>query len=333
MTDLGAMKTQLHGLLADLAAGADVSDIYHDDATLWGSHPVGEISGLANITEFWRRLRTSLPDMERRNLIFLGGENMDDPRVPDRWRAPHLVASIGHYQGTFKSPLFDIPATHGTINLRFSEAHYLDSGKIRRSWVFIDLLDLMRQANVWPLPRSLGSEGLWPGPASNDGVRLTDDGPSDTLATVFKMHNALLSFDGKTLDSMPHGQYWDPNFMYYAGAGIGSMRGLAGFRAHHQIPFLHAFPDRDAEGHFIRISDGDYAVTGGRVFGTHSAAYLGMTATHKTAWMPVMDFYRLKDGVIVENWLPIDILGMAHGLGNDLLARMRHYLGEHPTDL
>jgi hypothetical protein len=58
-----------------------------------------------------------------------------------------------------------------------------------------------------------------------------------------------------------------------------------------------------------------------------------MTATHKTAWMPVMDFYRLKDGVIVENWLPIDILGMAHGLGNDLLARMRHYLGEHPTDL
>jgi predicted ester cyclase len=116
--------------------------------------------------------------------------------------------------------------------------------------------------------------------------------------------------------------------MYYAGSGIGMCRGLGGFRAHHQIPFLRAFPDRMSEGHFIRISDGPYAVTGGVVAGTHSGAYLGMPATGKRVRMPVMDFYRLDGVRIAENWLPIDLLGLAAQMGNDLLARVRHHRGQ-----
>ena len=142
------------------------------------------------------------------------------------------------------------------------------------------------------------------------------------------MHDALLSFDGRDLASMPHEPYWAPGFMYYAGAGIGTCRGIEGFRAHHQIPFLRAFPDRTGTGHFVRVSQGPYAVTGGVVRGTHAGEWLGMTPTGRTIRVPVMDFYRLgPDGRIAENWLPIDVLGIAHQMGHDLLARIAHYAG------
>lgn len=46
-------------------------------------------------------------------------------------------------------------------------------------------------------------------------------------------------------------------------AGIGTARGMDGYRAHHQAPFLRAFPDRSGAGHYIDMGCGNYAVTGG----------------------------------------------------------------------
>jgi hypothetical protein len=59
--------------------------------------------------------------------------------------------------------------------------------------------------------------------------------------------------------------------MWYGAGGIGTTRGLKGFEDYHQIPFLVAFPDRKGSdiGHFIRIGDGHYAVTGGWIFASH----------------------------------------------------------------
>ncbi|MDU8946557.1 ester cyclase [Ovoidimarina sediminis] len=331
---VSGIKAQAHALLADLARTGDANRAYHSDALAMASHPWGVLEGASAIGRLWAVLRAALPDMERRDLIFVGGENRDDPRL-DAPRAPHMVAALGHLQGTFATDLLGIPATHGVVHLRYGEAHWIDGGKIRRSWLHFDLVDLMEQAGLFPLPPPFGARGIWPGPAPQDGLRLGDeawDGP-DALDTVFAMHAALLSFDGKSLSSMPHDAYWTGDFMYYAAGGIGMTRGLAGFRAHHQIPFLKAFPDRTSEGHFIRISDGPYAVTGGVVLGTHLGPYLGMTPTGRRIRMPVMDFYRLEGTRIAENWLPMDVLGVAHQMGNDLLARLAHYRGDPARDL
>lgn len=322
------MKRTTFELLQALATGAEVRDIYHADATVHASAPLGIREGADSIADLWRLLRSALPDMERRDLIFVGGENRDDPRLAGP-RAPRLVAALGHLQGSFVRDLLDIPATHGVAHLRYAETHWLDGDRLRESRVIFDLPDLMRQADVWPLPHSLGAEGMWPGPAPQNGLRLAADdwtGP-DALETVLAMHDALLAFDGKDLASMPHEEHWTENFMYYAAAGIGMTRGLEGFRAHHQIPFLRAFPDRWAEGHFIRISDGPFAVTGGTVLGTHSAPYLGMTATGHVLRVTVMDFYRLEGRRIAENWLPMDVVRLAEQAGNDLFQRLRHRRG------
>ena len=39
-------------------------------------------------------------------------------------------------------------------------------------------------------------------------------------------------------------KYWHPRFNWYGPAGIGTARGIAGFRHWHQVPFLAAMPDR-----------------------------------------------------------------------------------------
>jgi len=212
-------------------------------------------------------------------------------------------------------------------------------GKIAASYVFIDFLDLMRQAGCWPLAPSLGQEMRWLPPATHDGVILS---PQDNalsqraIERVLRMHAALHQFPGgpptrAALDAMEMVKHWHPHFMYSGPAGIGTTRGLKGFEDYHQIPFLVAFPDRggSAIGHFIRIGDGDYAVTGGwgYVQATHTGGgFLGMPPTGKRLAMRVMDFYRCDEETIVENWIPFDIPHLLLQMGVDVFDRMRRQL-------
>ena len=326
-------KRQAHQSLQDLANGADPSEIYHEDALHFASHPWNETQGLPAIRAFWEALRSSFPDMERRDLIFLKGTSKEDDRTDPPLTNRPMVASLGHIQATFTKDFMGIPATHGTIMLRLSEAHHFEGDKIARSYVMIDLLDLMDQAGIYPLPAMLGAKGIWPGPSKSNVLKLDQEDPDTgetAFQTVMKMHQALLSFDGKNLDSMDHGAYWSAHFNYYAGAGIGAMRGLSGFRAHHQIPFLRAFPDRRGSGHYVRLGDGDFAVTGGwpSVQATHTGEWLGMSPTARQIDMRVMDFYHVQNGKICENWLPIDIPHMALQMGVDLFQKIKHQRGQ-----
>ncbi|MEL7183528.1 MAG: ester cyclase, partial [Pseudomonadota bacterium] len=68
---------------------------------------------------------------------------------------------------------------------------------------------------------------------------------------------------------------------------------------------------------------------GGDVAITHTGApYLGLPATGKALRLRVMDFYRFDaQGLIAENWLPTDTLGLLDQMGVDVLARMRHEVG------
>lgn len=324
-------KAQVHGHLTALAGGGDVDRAFADGAVARIGHPYGTCSGVAQIARFYGDLCRSLPDASWRPEIFIAGENRPDERTRETRFSP-LVASMGHWQGTMKAPLLGIPPTHGAVHLRLCEVHHLDdAGKILRSWILPDLLDLAHQAGTFPLPPMPGAAGAWPGPSGGGGVRLdaTDpEGGGESLARVLDMHHALHAFDGKRIESMPM-HHWAADFMYYAAAGIGMCRGLSGFRAHHQLPFLRAFPDRRGSGHFVRIGDGDFALTGGRVTASHLGEYLGMAPTGRQVGMDVMDFYRFdSDGLIAENWLPFDIPGLAQQMGVDLLARIAHYGGQ-----
>lgn len=338
MAEIEKTKSDLYERLHGIAEGADVGIAYHPDADWWGSHPFNELKGVEAISDAWFQLRTAMPDLERRDSIFIAGYSASDARPKRDPSGDLIVASMGHLQGTFQRDLHGIPATSGVVHLRCCEAHRVVHGKIARSYVLIDFLDLMRQAGVWPIARSLGTECMWPGPRGGCGVRpetTRADIGEQSVATVLAMHSALGKFDGRSLESMPHGAYWTDRFLWYGPAGIGTTRGLEGFRAHHQVPFLTGFPDRGGSGHYMRIGDGEFAATGGwpSVVATHEGEWLGLPPTGRKVGMRVMDFYRLDGGHIAENWVPIDIIHVLLQMGVDVFARMRHLAGYPDTGL
>jgi predicted ester cyclase len=151
---------------------------------------------------------------------------------------------------------------------------------------------------------------------------------------VLTMHEGLNTFDGSDIESIDM-SHWHPDFMYWAGGNIGACRGVDGFRAHHQIPWRRAFPGSVGAGHFVRVEDGPFAVTGGDVAITHSGAdYMGIPATGRRLRARVMDFYRFDaDGLIAENWLPFDGIGLMAQMGVDVMARVRHLAGAPRREL
>ena len=196
----------------------------------------------------------------------------------------------------------------------------------------IDLADLMQQAGVWPFVTSLGAESQWRGPAPADGVRLTEcKSGTAAMDVVLAMHAALGRFDGRSLASMPHAEYWHPDFMWYGAAGIGTTRGLEEFRAHHQIPFLNAMPDRgqyveDITYHFF--GDGAYCgVTGwpNMIQTLTGDGWMGIAPAGKRFTMKSLDFWRMEDGLIRENWVMVDLLDAYDQLGVDVLGRMAEF--------
>ncbi len=304
---------------ADLPAIA--ADALHRDVAWTGPQPLNRLDGRSAVVEdFWRPLVGALPDLQRRSYLFFGGT----------FEGGDWVCSSGDLIGTFAHDWLGIPASGSSVRFRFGEFCRLEDGKIREVYLLLDLLELMSQVGFRPLPPSLGAEIWVPGPRTGDGV-LT--GPQDpaaaaaSLALVEAMLGGLMSYDGKSLESMGQERFWRPEMRWYGPHGIGTTSGLKGFQDLHQRPFLEAFPDRGG-GRNVRFGDGNYAALVGweSLFATHRGSYLGLPASGRKVAMRVMDFWRVQGDKIAENWVLIDMIDLFGQLGVDLLARLREQL-------
>jgi predicted ester cyclase len=319
--------------------GADLSKAYHPDAQWRGSHPWNELQGVEAIEhQFWRPLLTSFPDLERRDSILMGGD----------YEGRSYVGAVGHLVGTFRRDWNGIPASDQVVYWRYGEFHQVVDGKIIQSTVLLDVLDFVRQAGFWPIAQSLGQEGIWPGPISCDGILLTpqaEDESAASLKLTMDMQASLGAYDDELgggregLLNMPQKNFWHPKMMWYGPSGIGTTRGLEGFVDYHQLPFRTAFPripnkqpagmGKHGGSHYVRIGDGSFSATGGwpsRHMMHLGGGWLGQGVTGRAITMRVMDFYRADQGMIRENWVPIDILNVLLQLDVDVLARVQKFL-------
>jgi predicted ester cyclase len=123
--------------------------------------------------------------------------------------------------------------------------------------------------------------------------------------------------------------YWHPLCNWYGPSGIGTGRGLAGFRNWHQIPFLNALPNRgviDNTRHMF--SDGNYVgftAWPGMQMTISGDGWLGIAPANQEITMRSLDFWRCEDGLIRENWVLIDLLDVYNQLGVDVLGRMQEF--------
>ncbi len=236
----------------------------------------------------------------------------------------------GYWSGTHVSPLFQIPPTGRPVFIRYTEMLRQHNGVVEEWYLIPDFLDVMIQSGVYPLRDSLGAAGRVLPPVTGDGLYPAGDVEGkETSKLVLEMLDELGRYDGHSLESMNLARFWDPSFLWYGPAGIGTTRGISGFREHHQGPFLRGFPDRVVDHHQATVAAGRYAGTGGwpHMHATHSGdGWLGLTATGKSLELRVMDIWRRDGEHLVENWVGIDVIHMLAQMGLDVFEQMQSML-------
>ena len=307
-------------------------DICAEDVVFRLAYPFESTVGVdAYFDKAYGPLLHALPDLERRDTIVMAGPTPDG----NDW-----IGCGGFYCGTFSAPWLDIPATGHLVHMRFHEFYRVVDGKIVEMQALWDIPEVMMQAGAWPMVPSLGREWHIPGPASNDGIV---PGPYDaeqgraTCQHIIDMLEHLKrhpSQGGPEVMEMP--RFWHPRMNWYGPAGIGTGRGIAGFRNWHQKPFLAGMPDRgqyvdEITYHFF--GDRQFAAVTGwpdMYQSISHGGWLGIAPTGKKIEMRSLDFWRLENGLIRENWVLVDMLHMYDQIGVDVLARMREFNKARP---
>jgi len=315
------LQTPIDKLYQQLKSSpAQASDYLIEDVQWHVSAPINQLHGKNElINNYWQPLVKALPDIERKPFI----------NVESEYQGATWIASTGYLIGTFTNELLGIPATNRTLYLRYTELVQLQEGKVSVAYTILDFLDAMNQAGVNPLRKSLGHSGLVMPPSTMDGLHRPETSISEaekSTQLVLDMLEELGRFDGKSLESMQLQDYWHSDFMWYGPAGIGTTRGIEGFRANHQGPFVFSFPDRSVDHKATLVADGNYVATGGwpHMHGTHSVGgWLGLPPSNKELSLRVMDIWRREGDLLKENWVAIDIIDMCMQMGLDVFAMMK----------
>lgn len=268
-------------------------------------------------------LLVAFPDLERRDMIVTAGTT---PEGQD-W-----VGCMGNYMGTFLAPFLDIPPTGHLAHMRYHEFFRLEDGKVTEAQIIWDIPELMMQAGAWPMAPQLGAFLCTPGPMTQDGLTDYEEGEM-ALNHVIAMLTDLCRHPAEGgPEVMQLDRYWHPHFNWYGPAGIGTGRGISGFRHWHQIPFLRAMPDRklDAMGDLMShwIAEGPYVAETGwpnmRLTITGDG-WMGIAPAGQEVTLRSLDFWRLEGNLIRENWVLVDLLDLYRQIGVDVLARMREF--------
>ncbi len=293
------------------------------DATIRMCHPFGDLAGQDVFDRLYAPLIEAMPDLERRDMIALQGETPEG----QVW-----VGCMGQYFGTMLRPWLDIPPTGHLTHMRYHEFFRIEDGRVCEAQIIWDIPEVMMQAGAWPMAPQLGKFLATPSPMTQDGLLAQGDGRAAmdhviAMLTDLCRHPAEGGPEVMRLD-----QYWHPRMNWYGPAGIGTARGIAGFRNWHQIPFLRAMPDRklDAMGDLMShwFAQGDYVCETGwpnmRLTLTDDG-WMGIAPAGREVLLRSLDFWRLENGLIRENWVLVDLLDLYAQVGVDVLARMREF--------
>ncbi|RMD94364.1 MAG: polyketide cyclase [Alphaproteobacteria bacterium] len=113
------------------------------------------------------------------------------------------------------------------------------------------------------------------------------------------------------------GEFFAESFRWMGNYGCGTKRGLREFQDNWQRPFQAAFSDKVCIDE-ARLYMGEWAAAFGRQEATHSGEFMGVPPTGKRVEIRYMDFWKVVDGKIVDNWVMVDFAGVLAQLGVDV---------------
>lgn len=309
---------------ADAANVSEVIRPYHaEHSQFLGFHPCNELLGPdAVASTFWAPLLRSFSSLQRRQDVFMAGTSEIDG---DRW-----VMSMGHFMGLFDVDWLGIRATRKLAMLRYAEFNCIAQGKIVKTGMFCDVVGLMQQVGVNPLPPQTGASFVCPGPRTHDGVQLDEQSPEQGTETLRLLRTMIDDLDllNKSGEDNPPPEYlartWHEDMVWYGPAGIGATSTISRYQLQHQFPFRNGLSDKVYNGHVCRFAEGNYACFFGWPNLEHKpkGGFLGLPGGERTQ-MRVVDVYRRDGDKLLENWVIFDLPFWLKNQGLDILERTR----------
>lgn len=116
-------------------------------------------------------------------------------------------------------------------------------------------------------------------------------------------------------------EFFHGSFHWYGNAGCGTKNGLGEFQENWQRPFQAAFSDKVAVDE-ARLFQGEWGASFGRQEAVHSGEFMGIAPTGKKVEIRYMDFWKVVDGKIVDNWVMVDFPHVMRQLGVDPFSGM-----------
>ena len=117
------------------------------------------------------------------------------------------------------------------------------------------------------------------------------------------------------------GEFFSENFRWMGNFGCGTKSGLKEFQDNWQKPFQEAFSNKVCIDE-ARLFMGEWAAAFGRQEATHSGEFMGIQPTGKKVEIRYMDFWKVSEGKIQDNWVMVDFPFVMKQLGVDVFDGM-----------
>ena len=138
---------------------------------------------------------------------------------------------------------------------------------------------------------------------------------SKTAETEAVIDNMVNGLNDHEIDGI--GAFFTESFRWMGNAGCGFKQGLKEFQDNWQRPFQAAFSDKVCIDE-ARIVQGEWAAAFGRQEAVHTGEFMGIAPTGKRVEIRYMDFWKVDEGKISDNWVMVDFPHVMAQLGVDV---------------
>ena len=289
-----------------------------------GVHPFNELEGAEPVAEaLWKPLLNAFTRMQRRQDIFMAGTNEID--------GTEWVTSMGNFMGLFDNDWLGIPSTGKITFLPYVEFNRISDGKICESAFFCDVIRVMKQVGLTPLPIQTGAEIINPGPRTHDGLLIDTQDEAESrksLDLVNRMKDDVVSTYESVHPSGLLAKTWHDDMIWFGPSGIGATYTIDRYRQQHQVPFRADLDNLEFNGHVCQFAEGNYAGWFGwpNITMNPGGGFMGLPASDRKVGMRIVDMYRRDGDKLAENWIFIDMLYYLMQQDVDVLERTRRIL-------
>ena len=144
-----------------------------------------------------------------------------------------------------------------------------------------------------------------------------DNDRSKTEETRHVVESMVDGLNDHEIDGI--GAFFAESFRWMGNAGCGFKNGLKEFQDNWQRPFQAAFSDKVCIDE-ARLAEGEWMAAFGRQGATHSGTFMGIAPTGKRVEIRYMDFWKVEDGRISDNWVMVDFPHVLAQLGVDVFG-------------